>query len=69
MTTPGAGCPVCLDSCLEVAVAPCRHGLCFDCAQHLCAGEEGNSCGGCAGGSPPMCPLCRGLMAGFQLLA
>lgn len=59
----GAGCPVCLCSALEVAAAPCGHGLCLDCAQHLSSADEG----GAAGGTPLLCPLCRGVVAGFSL--
>lgn len=67
-----AGCPICLDSALEVAVTPCSHGLCLECAQHLSAPEDasgsGHGRGSAAGAAPPLCPLCRGLMCGFRLL-
>lgn len=59
-----AGCPICLDSSLEVAATPCGHGLCLECAQHLSAED-------CvpAAATPPLCPLCRGVMSGFCSLA
>lgn len=56
---------MCLCSALEVAAAPCGHGLCFDCAQQLSSSDDG----GGAGGAPLLCPLCRGLVAGFRLMA
>jgi hypothetical protein len=62
------GCPVCLDSSLEVAVSPCGHGLCLECAAQLSRAEEGGR--GLAGAAvvPPLCPLCRGLMGSFALI-
>ncbi|KAL4423321.1 hypothetical protein ABPG77_006116 [Micractinium sp. CCAP 211/92] len=53
-------CPVCLDSSLEVAASPCGHGLCLECAQHL----SSEDCAAAAA-TPPLCPLCRGVMGGF----
>jgi hypothetical protein len=59
---------VCLDSSLEVAVSPCGHGLCLECAAQLSRAEEGGR--GLAGAAvvPPLCPLCRGLMGSFALI-
>ncbi|KAI3425777.1 hypothetical protein D9Q98_007752 [Chlorella vulgaris] len=60
-----AGCPVCLDSRVQVAITPCGHALCLDCAAHLSRMAQPSE----RVVAPPLCPLCRGLMAGFQLAA
>ncbi|KAL4430630.1 hypothetical protein ABPG75_005886 [Micractinium tetrahymenae] len=61
--TSTAGCPVCLDSILELSVLPCGHGLCLECAEHLSAEDCAP-----AAATPPLCPLCRSVMSGFCLL-
>ena len=53
---------MCLDCHLEVATVPCGHGLCLECAQHLACPED------CSSAGPPLCPLCRGVMAAFRQL-
>lgn len=56
--TSNSGCPICMDSRVNVRIGGCGHLLCTDCARQLCAAQEAG---------PPLCPLCRGVMAGFSL--
>jgi len=59
-------CPLCYEIfCKTVAVHPCGHNFCEECAEtHLasinCTNDDGN-----ANGKPTECPCCRGQIEGF----
>jgi hypothetical protein len=52
-------CCVCWEEGVTVVVQPCLHALCHGCARQLVAGCDK---------SGATCPLCRGFIAGFDLV-
>lgn len=55
-----AVCHICMDRAVGVAVAGCRHPLCFRCARRLCAAGDH---------ALPQCPFCRQPIDGFSAYA